>query len=167
GTAFSFAVASTNGVTFRAIGGLPFAVNGGGCNSMATYTDFHFDAHPQSLSGSATGTAMISSGDDIASLPAQFDFTGVPDATGPRIEGILDPRDPFDPGLFMVSEPLPARATAHLESPTEQIPLTASTGVGSIAVVLFHESSMLRYDTTYRIAVDPWIDLAGNPGAAP
>jgi len=168
GEAVRSALASADGVAFRAIDGFSLAFNSWSCGSQATYTDFRFTAGVDALAGTATGTASIQEGDIVFSYQARLDFTGVPDTAGPVLPSFTNGYDPLLPLRMEGSEPLPAQAQAQLVGPGDRLALVSVSPPGTGVTTAFDKPDVaLRYGTTYAIVVDSWTDLAGNPGENP
>jgi hypothetical protein len=167
GQAAKSALASDDGVAFRTTAPITLSLGYGSCGSSATYNDFHFTAVADGVSGAATGTAYIADGDVDYPYTAVFDFTGVPDLAGPSLAGTNAALDPLAALPLTSSEPLPSGTTARLVSAQDSIDLIARLPTGTDVVTAFDKPDVaLRYETTYAVAVDPWTDLAGNPGTA-
>jgi len=168
GSAVSVPLVSSDGVSFRAQGSVTLPIANTSCSSSAMFPDFQFTAGKDSISGTATGAGYIFQGDYGLSKPAQLDFKGVPDLTPPSIDGQGVPVDPLaDLVVFTTSEPLPSSAQAQLISPDDRIALSPLGGDGSTTVGFQKPAGALRYDTTYKIVIDHWADLAGNLGVTP
>ena len=111
--------------------------------------------------------ADIRMGDTGLERTAQLTFSGVPDVTAPSILSSSLQTDPLAVLNFMASEPLPASAQAQLASPSERIQLASLGGAAGATVGFQSPGGALRYDTTYKLVIDDWTDLAGNPGVPP
>jgi hypothetical protein len=168
GRALSVPLVSSDGISFHAGGPVELPIAGLGCDSAATYADFHFVVGQDSISGAATGTADIRQGDYGFERAAHLEFSGLADTTAPTILSDIAQTDPLAVMSFIASEPLPSGAQAQLVSPTEKIPLAAFGGTDPGSVIGFQKAEgALRYDTTYKLVIDNWTDLAGNPGVTP
>ncbi len=161
--------ASDDGVAFKSTDSLNLQLLDQLCaGSAARYSDFHFSATSDGVTGMATGTAEIIHGDVGFGYMARLDFTGIPDTAGPSLANSAtnpDP-DPLRPLSLLASEPLPAQVTAQAVGGGDTIPLIPFLPAGAGAGIGFFSKPniALRYGTTYTIAVDPWTDLAGNAG---
>jgi len=164
GRAMTVPVVSSDGVSFRAGSPVVLPVPNTGCGSQATYSDFHFIAGTDSISGTATGIADLTQGDLAFQKKAQLDFHGLPDVTVPSILADSAEADPLAVVTFVASEPLSVATRAQLISPGEQIPLALLSSDGNVTVGFQRPPAALRYDTRYKLAIDNWTDLAGNPG---
>jgi hypothetical protein len=168
GYAGTVPISSDDGVSFRAGDSIWLPYPDPECGSTVSYSDFHFVAGRESLSGAATGMAQIRSGETSSTGTVQLAFSGVPDVTPPSIVNEGAPVDPLAVLDIIASEPLPAGAQAQLVSASHQARLTSPGAAGSAAAAFQTAAdTALRYDTTYKIVIDPWTDLAGNPGAPP
>jgi hypothetical protein len=168
GQAARSTVSSTDGLTFDVVDGLTFPLVTNTCGGSVTYSTFKFTAGKQGLSGSATGTASIFSGDVGYQFNARLDFTGVPDTEGPSLMVPPAAVDPLRALLLIASEPLAASTAVTLVSGGDTINLKPSLPNGVGVVTGFEKPQLsLRYGATYNVVVAPWVDLTGIAGATP
>ena len=137
GEAVQTALASPDGVAFRAVGGLSLALNATSCGSQTTYSDFRFTAGVDALAGTATGTASMTQGDVVFPYTARLDFTGVPDTTGPLLTAFSTDQDPLLPLLLKGSEPLPAQSKAQLVAAADHVDLVPVSPPGTGVTTAF------------------------------
>lgn len=168
GSAVNVAIASSDGISFRAQDSVVLPIPDATCGATATFSDFELTVGNDSISGTATGMGYFFMGDYGRVVAARLDFKGVPDVTPPSVVGQGAPVDPLqDLVVFKISEPLPSSAQAQLVSPDDRIALISMGGDGSTTVGFQKPAGALRYDTTYKIVINPWADLSGNPGVIP
>jgi hypothetical protein len=170
GEAAKSALASPDGVAFRAVDGFSLDLRGASCGSQVTYSDFRFTAGVDALAGTATGAASIQEGDIVFPHQATLEFTGLPDTTRPVLSVLSSPtdHDPLLPLVLRGSEPLPAETKAQLVASTDLVDLVPVSPQGTGVATAFDKPDVaLRYGTRYALVVSPWTDLAGNPGENP
>ena len=161
--------ATTDGVSFAVAEGFIVGLPGSCAGSDVYYSSFRFtaDGAPGTLAGTATGLASLGVGDVAFSYKAALTFTGTRDLAGPSLD-VGAAVDPFHVADLRANRPLPAVASARLDSAGESIELrplltTLELDLG----FAIPPATLPRYGTAYDVIVTPWQDLAGNPGVPP
>jgi hypothetical protein len=161
-------VTSSDGRTFHSAGTFD-ASSGEGteCNGATNvrYDNFEFTVANGGLTGTANGSAFISCGDCVFTVPFGATLTGTADATPPtlRSSGFL-PANPFDVLGLSASEPLPAGTTARLVgddgTAIDLIP-TIADGIEPLVLGFSKPNVILHAGQGYGVTLDGLIDFAG------
>ncbi len=164
GQGATVALTTTDGRTFRSAAG--FTVGGGGSTvNEVRYDTFDVTLTDGLLTGTATGTATISAGEQLLSVQFMATLAGRADESTPALLAFATPANPFDWFELFTSEPLPTRATARLVADDgASIDLVPRIVDGAVPfIVSFAKPDIvLRAGQTYVVTFDGLIDFAGN-----
>ena len=121
-----------------------------------------------SFTGTARGTIQVVGGDIIDDVEFTATLVGVLDREAPRAEllGVVVDRNPVDGVYVRLSEPLQAGTRAALIAGTTRIELTSGDDTdGPMARFFSPHEVVLPPGTTLSLQIEPFVDLAGNPGS--
>jgi hypothetical protein len=162
-------VTTDDGRTFRSAGTFSVGdVSGSACGGPADVSYATFELTIDSfgrLTGTAAGSATISCGDCSFQHAFAATLSGTADATPPTLRAAgFPPQTPFDPFSLVVSEPLPASATARLVADdgagVDLLP-TIIAGDVPLVVGFTKPDVVLRAGQGYVATVDGLVDFAG------
>ena len=161
-------VTSNDGRTFRSAGAFTAArpdTDVCSVREVVTYDSFEVTVAGGSLTGSASGTALISCGDCAIPVAVTASLTGSSDVTPPALRGFSPPPSPFDSFALVTSEPLPATATARLVADDGAV-IDLARGIIADEVPMLASFSkpdvVLRAGHAYSISLDGLVDFAGH-----
>ena len=168
GYASQAALTTADRSSFTAVGAAPVTVYVpySGCGASARYTSFSLsvDGSAGTVSGTASGTAEVYSGDVSFSYGLKLTFAGTRQTEGPTLT-LPTLVDPFHVPAFTVSAPLPGSTEARLVAGADSFPLAPTGGSANVVTgFLVPQTVLPRYGTEYDVLVSPWQDLAANPG---
>ena len=166
GNASPAALATTDRSSFTAVTVAPVNVPYAGCGASADYTSFSLsvDGSAGTVSGTASGTAEVYSGDEGFRYDLKLTFAGTRQTEGPTLT-LPTLVDPFRVPALTVSAPLSGSTEARLVSGGDSFPLAPTGGSANVVTgFLVPQTVLPRYGTAYDVLVSPWQDLAANPG---
>jgi hypothetical protein len=159
-------LASGNGRSFGATAAFSLGL-GVGCSANATYSTFTFTIDGAgNLTGSGRARVFVLQGDVAVTAEVNVSLSGRNDTTPPTLTGSGGTVDPLRELVLRASEPLPTTVTLALAAGTDRIPLATPPTIPPLAAVsMFTKPNIvLRYGTTYTVALDGYRDFAGNLG---
>jgi hypothetical protein len=135
-------------------------------SESVTYQDVEVTITGNALTGTASGSALVSCGDCGIQVPFTATLTGTVDTTPPLLHGAgPPPATPFDQVVLAASEPLPTTAVARLVGTDgTAIDLVPTIVDGAVPLVtgFTKPNVVLPAGQGYTVALDGLIDFAGN-----
>jgi hypothetical protein len=136
-----------------------------GSNVSYTAATFTVDDN-DGLTGTAQAQTLTIMTDIGMSSGGPVKFSGRPDNQPPSLSGSGLTVNPLGRFTLRASEPLAASVSLALTAGNDVLPLTTLPSMGPLSVISAFDSPnvVLRYGTTYRVALDGFVDFAGNVG---
>jgi hypothetical protein len=163
-------VRSSDGRSFSSTEPFVVGVDPGACSGAQslTYDKFNVTVTGGSLTGNASGSALVSCGDCNLRISFSAMLSGTADTTLPTLQAsgaVPVPPSPFEGFTLVASEPLPTSASAKLLADDgAAIDLVPQVVDGAIPIVVAFRKPdvVLRAGEGYVVTLDGLVDFAGQ-----
>ena len=159
-------LSTSDGRTFGATSAF-FLGLAGGCGSSVHYTALLFTIDGNGdLSGSGRARVIIVSGDVGMETEVTVSLSGRNDNVPPSLSGSGSTVNPLRDFTLRASEPMPASVSLALLAGNDMVQLATMASAAPLeSVSAFQKPNVvLRYGTSYTVALDGFRDFAGNLG---
>jgi hypothetical protein len=161
------ALTTSDGRSFSVTAAFTLGASAGWCSSTVNYTALNFTIDAGgNLTGTGRARVFVLQSDVGTITEVTVSLSGHPDGVPPTLSGSGTTVDPLQPLTLRASEPLPATTRLALTSATDVIQLGSTPSMAPLsAVSAFGKPNVvLRWGTSYIVALDGFRDFAGNLG---